>query len=126
MEYGELLGLCFQIKDDIFDYFSDPEIGKPTGNDIREGKVTLPLLYAIRTADHDGKIRDLISSSSSLSTHQINLLIDFAKANGGIEYAYERMRIIQKEADKILLQYPDSEWKDALKEIFEFIISRNH
>lgn len=125
VEYAETLGLCFQIKDDIFDYYSDPAIGKPTGNDLREGKVTLPLLYALRTAPEkeSSEMKELLSGQ--LTNDKIPILIEFAKKNGGIDYAYDTMREMQRHADKIISRYPDSEWKQSFRDIFEFIISRN-
>lgn len=125
VEYAETLGLCFQIKDDIFDYYTDPAIGKPTGNDLREGKVTLPLLYALRTAPEKESARMKEMLAGPLSNEQIATLIDFAKENGGIDYAYDRMRSMQDSSEKIIAAYPDSEWKQSFRDIFEFIISRN-
>ena len=126
VQYAELLGLCFQIKDDIFDYFPNPQIGKPTGNDLREGKVTLPLLYALNNApeEHSTLMKDMLVKGD-LTTDEINTLIEFAKDNGGIDYAFEVMRDMQKEADSIIDRYPDCESKKCFKEIFEFIISRD-
>ncbi len=123
--FAELLGLCFQIKDDIFDYYDDPRIGKPTGNDLREGKVTLPLLYALRTAPESEArpMRDLLLADE-LDTPTINALIDFAHRYGGIEYAYERMRAMQNEAEAILDTFPPSDSRKAFSEIFDFIIAR--
>ncbi len=124
--YAELLGLCFQIKDDIFDYYDNPQIGKPTGNDLREGKVTLPLLYALNNADEEDAepMRELIRKNE-LTEEEIGKLIEFAKIEGGIDYAYDIMRKMQQEADAIIDAYPDSDSKEAFKEIFEFIISRD-
>lgn len=124
--YAELLGLCFQIKDDIFDYYDNPQIGKPTGNDLREGKVTLPLLYALNNGDQEDaeKMRELIKRGD-LTTDEINRLIEFAKLEGGVDYAFDIMRKMQEEANAIIDRYPDSESKEAFKEIFEFIISRD-
>lgn len=126
VSYAELLGLCFQIKDDIFDYYENPQIGKPTGNDLREGKVTLPLLYALREAPESESrpMRDLLASQE-LSHNDIELLIEFAKRHGGIEYSYDRMRAMQKEADKIIEPFAESESKRDFAEIFEYIISRD-
>ena len=123
--YAELLGLCFQIRDDIFDYFEDEAIGKPTGNDLREGKVTLPLLYALRTAPETESrpMRDLLLAGS-LQKDDIERLISFAHRHGGIEYAYRRMREMQKEAEGILAAFPDSESKRAFGDIFDYIIER--
>lgn len=126
-EFARLLGLCFQIKDDIFDYYDSKEIGKPTGNDLREGKMTLPLLYALRTAPEAEarRMKDLIIERDVLSDEDIAQLIEFAKTNGGIEYAYETMRRFQAEAEKIIAPYPESEWKASFLEILDFIISRD-
>lgn len=127
VRYAELLGLCFQIKDDIFDYYEDTRIGKPTGNDLREGKVTLPLLYALRTAPESEArpMRDLLLEGT-LSGDDINRLIEFAKAHGGIDYAYSRMREMQREGEKILSTLPDTESGKAFGDIFDFIISRDN
>ncbi len=127
VRYAELLGLCFQIKDDIFDYYEDTRIGKPTGNDLREGKVTLPLLYALRTAPEPEArpMRDLLLEGT-LSGDDINRLIEFAKAHGGIDYAYSRMRDMQREGEKILSTLPDTESGKAFGDIFDFIISRDN
>lgn len=124
--YAELLGLCFQIKDDIFDYYDNSEIGKPTGNDLREGKVTLPLLYALRESPESESrpMRDLIMAGN-LSAGAIETLITFAKAKGGIDYAYDRMRRMQQEAEGLLDRLPDSESKRDFASIFEYIISRS-
>ncbi len=125
VRYAELLGLCFQIRDDIFDYFEDTRIGKPTGNDLREGKVTLPLLYALRTAPEDEArpMRDMLLGGD-LTAGDIDRLIEFAKRHGGIEYAYSRMREMQQEGEKLISTLPDSESKKAFMEIFDFIIER--
>lgn len=124
--FAELLGLCFQIKDDIFDYFDDDKIGKPTGNDLREGKITLPLLYALSRTDlteHDEMIR--LSRKELLETTDIRTLIEFAKNAGGIEYAYKTMERLRDEALAILANYPDNETTRAFAAIFNFVIARD-
>lgn len=126
-KFVELLGLSFQIKDDIFDYFKDDAIGKPTGNDLREGKVTLPLIYALSHTEsprHEEMRR--LADSDSLTTEQIETLIDFAKAEGGIEYAYATMERLRAEARSILEPYPDNEAKWAFLSLFDYIIKRHH
>ena len=126
-KFVELLGLSFQIKDDIFDYFKDDAIGKPTGNDLREGKVTLPLIYALSHTDaprHEEMRR--LADSDSLTTEQIETLIDYAKAEGGIEYAYATMERLRAEARGILEPYPDNEAKQAFLSLFDYIIKRHH
>ena len=126
-KFVELLGLSFQIKDDIFDYFKDDAIGKPTGNDLREGKVTLPLIYALSHTEsprHEEMRR--LADSDSLTTEQIETLIDFAKAEGGIKYAYATMERLRAEARSILEPYPDNEAKRAFLSLFDYIIKRHH
>lgn len=125
-EYAELLGMCFQIRDDIFDYFSNPLIGKPTGNDLREGKVTLPLLHAIAVAPEPvaHRVKEMLMKGD-LNEKEIGILIDFAKEYKGIEYSYARMREMQMKADNLLDAYPDSEWKEIFRDLFDYIISRD-
>lgn len=126
VRYAELLGLCFQIKDDIFDYYHNSQIGKPTGNDLREGKVTLPLLYALRVAPEDEArpMRDLLMAGD-LDQQEIDRLIDFAKRYGGIDYAYDRMRQMQKEAETLIAGFPACDSKSDFELIFDYIISRD-
>ncbi|MCH5238744.1 MAG: polyprenyl synthetase family protein [Muribaculaceae bacterium] len=125
-QYAELLGMCFQIRDDIFDYFSNPLIGKPTGNDLREGKVTLPLLHAIQTAPEpiSQSVKEMLLKGD-LNEQEIGILIDFAKEYDGIEYAFAKMREMQSEADKLLEGYPNSKWKETFRQLFDYIISRD-
>lgn len=129
MKFGELLGLCFQIKDDIFDYSASQErIGKPTGNDLREGKVTLPLIHALQAApkEESEPMMRLLTEKEELSDSDISTLIEFARAHGGIDYAFCKMRDMQEDAGKYLDAYPDSVWKNHFREIFEYIISRDN
>ncbi|MEG1748601.1 MAG: polyprenyl synthetase family protein [Tannerellaceae bacterium] len=124
-EYGEYLGYCFQIKDDIFDYFRETDIGKPTGNDIREGKVTLPLLYALRSSRAEDSARYLnMILRKDFTSKNIDELIAFAKQNGGIAYAEERMKAYHAKAMKILFQLPDSEARNGLSLLADYIINR--
>lgn len=126
MQYAEMLGMCFQIKDDIFDYFDNKEVGKPTGNDLREGKMTLPLIYALSKEDAPRHAEMVaISRKKELSPEDIATLIEYAKEQGGIDYAYSTMERMHAEADKILAQYPPSESIDSFREIFEYIIARS-
>ena len=123
--YADLLGLCFQIKDDTFDYYNDPAIGKPTGNDLREGKVTLPLIYALSKEDAEGHDEmNRLVHKEVLTTDEIERLIEFAKANGGIDYAYNEMKKLRDEAEQELEAYGDGDTIDSLKAIFNFVIER--
>ncbi len=123
--FAELLGLCFQIKDDIFDYYEDTLIGKPTGNDLREGKITLPLLYALTMSNHpESKAMLELSRKELLDTDDINALISFAKEAGGIDYAYATMHRLKNEAMTLLATLPQTENTDTFRRIFDFIITR--
>ncbi|MDR3218992.1 MAG: polyprenyl synthetase family protein [Dysgonamonadaceae bacterium] len=122
---GENLGICFQIRDDIFDYFEQGEIGKPTGNDIREGKITLPLIYALRTAPKavSEAMLDIIREKD-FSEKKINRLTGFAKEYKGIEYAYSKMQEIKAETLALLADFPDSTIKTAMIRLIDYIIER--
>ena len=125
MCFGEKLGLCFQIKDDTFDYFSDDVIGKPTGNDLREGKVTLPLIYAIRNAS-DAERNEIVTllKQKVLSTQDIDVLTEFAKSHGGIEYAKEVMERLRIEGYEALSFFEENPVVESLKSILDYTIDR--
>ena len=125
-QFTNLLGLCFQIRDDVFDYFEDKKVGKPTGNDLREGKITLPLLHVLLNESlplHE-EMLDL-SHKDNLTTEEIATLINYAKNNGGIEYAYEKMTELRNQAVKIIEQLPDNEARKAFIAILDYIIARD-
>lgn len=126
--YAELLGLCFQIKDDIFDYYTDDVVGKPTGNDLREGKITLPLLHVLENEAlplHDEMLE--LSRKEELTADEIATLIDYAKENGGIDYAYAVMMRLRDEAVALLRSSsPADETTAQLTDIFDYIIARDH
>lgn len=121
---GEYLGVCFQIKDDIFDYYSN-DVGKPTGNDIREGKVTLPLLYALKNVDDElsQRMKDIIDKSDFTDSN-ISLLIDFAKSNGGIDYAYSTINIYKQKAIEIIETLKENDVKDSLLNTISYVVER--
>jgi len=128
-KFTELLGLCFQIRDDIFDYFPDPDdtVGKPTaGNDLREGKITLPLLHVLLSGDTPQvrRMKDIALSDAELSDQQIQDLITFTHENGGIDYAYSRMEQMRAQAITLLAPFGDNENTRALASLFDFIITR--
>lgn len=101
-ELGGLLGISFQIRDDIFDYFKG-DIGKPTGNDIREGKITLPLIFALKNASQEESQAMMhIIRSRNYSEENIHILLEFAKKNGGIDYAYKIMDDYLQKAESVL------------------------
>lgn len=125
-EFAEILGLCFQIKDDIFDYFDDKRVGKPTGNDLREGKITLPLIYALSNGDSENhKAMIELSQKERLTTKDINALIKFAKDEGGIDYAYKTMEGLRVKAIDVIDKFPESDSREAFKSIFDYIIERS-
>lgn len=127
VRFAELLGVCFQMRDDVFDYFSDPAVGKPTGNDLREGKVTLPLLHVL--ADETLPLHDAMNAlarSGTLNATEIETLTTYAKTYGGIEYTYARMAELRAEGVAALDCLPDSQDKRSLIAIFDYIIARNY
>lgn len=123
--YGEYLGICFQLKDDVFDYYENADIGKPTGNDIRDGKVTLPLIYALAHANGAGRdeVVELIKQKD-YSPESIRIIMQFAHENGGIAYAESQMELYKKKAIDELVVFPDSEMKAALIACAEFVVAR--
>ena len=125
-EFARLLGLCFQIKDDTFDYFHNPIIGKPTGNDLREGKVTLPLIYALSLEDRPEREHMLsLITQPKYQDSDINCLVEWAKDCGGIDYAYDKMHELYTRAESLLDIYGDNDCTRALKAIFQYIIERD-
>lgn len=128
-EYARLLGLCFQIRDDIFDYFPDAKIGKPTGNDLREGKITLPLLHALTLTGHpDHRQMAALARKELLEPAEIDLLINFAVENGGIEYARQTMQRMASEATETLCNaFPEpSPWRDDFIVLISHVIDREY
>ena len=124
--FGEMIGIAFQIKDDIFDYYSSDEIGKPTGNDMREGKLTLPALYVLNTFD-DGEMRKLALRIRSLdaSDEEIARFIVYIKVKGGIEYARQAMADYRNKALALLPPSADRTVKDALTAYIDYVIERD-
>jgi len=125
-QFARLLGICFQIKDDTFDYYHDDTVvGKPTGNDLREGKITLPLIYALRRTDlPQCEQMQALVQKDRLSTDEIEQLVEYAKGAGGIDYAYQVMNDLKAEAEKLLTDADDNEAGAMLLEIFDYIIQR--
>jgi octaprenyl-diphosphate synthase len=124
-KFGELVGMAFQIKDDIFDFGEPGNIGKPTGNDIRERKMTLPIIYAINHSDRKVS-RELMSivKRKNEDRASIKRAIELVIASGGIEYAHARMLEFKNEALDLLKDIPDSESKRSLVGLVEYTVSR--
>jgi octaprenyl-diphosphate synthase len=126
MEFGELVGMAFQIKDDLFDY-GDTKIGKPTGNDIREKKLTLPLIYTINHADKTLKNRLIyILKNKNKEKSQVNFVIDTVKNMGGLDYANNKMLEFQRDAIKILHEFPENNVRNELESLVIYTIERKH
>lgn len=125
-KFGTLIGLAFQIRDDLLDYVSKPSlIGKPVGNDIKEKKITLPLIYALEKSDNNERKKIIsLMKSKDISKSDINYILEFVKQKGGVEYSQNKAISLCNEAKLILNNYPDSKYKRSLEEITEFIITR--
>lgn len=125
-KFGEIYGICFQIRDDIFDYIaSEKEIGKPIGNDIREGKITLPLLYALNNCSSAEKEEHIsILKKKEFTTENIQKLIKFAIAKGGIEYAEQKMISLKNDALKLIEGSQNVEVRNSLVKVLEHTIER--
>lgn len=123
--FGEYVGLCFQIKDDIFDYFDSKEIGKPTGNDMSEGKLTLPVLHVLNTVK-DEAMRELAVrvKNGQAASDEIARLIEFTKQHGGIEYALQTMYAYKEKALSLLASMPDTDVKAALAAYLDYVVER--
>ncbi len=122
---GEYIGICFQIKDDIFDYFDNREIGKPTGNDMLEGKLTLPALYVLNTTKNDEAQELAIKVKEGTATpDEIARLISFIKENGGIEYAVQTMNVYKQKAFDLLASLPESDICVALRAYLDYVVDR--
>lgn len=123
---GEYIGICFQIKDDIFDYYESKEIGKPTGNDMLEGKLTLPVLYALNTTkDAEAEKIAFKVKEGSATPDEIARLIAFTKENGGIEYACSAIEEYRQKAFELLATLPDSDVCEALRAYVDYVVDRN-
>ena len=127
-QFGQYLGIMFQIRDDIFDYFDSKEIGKPTGNDMTEGKLTLPVIYALNNTDFESmhtlarKVK-----AGTINPDEIAVLVEFTKQHGGIEYAEEKMA----EFSRICMRYIDENVKDkaireSLTAYVDYVVQRNY
>lgn len=125
-EFGEKIGMAFQIKDDLFDYGED-EIGKPLGIDIKEKKMTLPLIFALSRASWMEKRRIIsIVKNESGKPKKVKEVIDFVKRSGGIAYANQMMTKFHEEAMQLLHTLPESDYKRSLKQLVQYTIERNN
>ena len=126
-EFGRNLGIIFQIRDDIFDYYDSKEIGKPTGNDMAEGKLTLPVLYALNST-HDSEMEEIARNvkRNDVTRYEIARLVEFTKNNGGIEYAEQKMlELRQKCMEYIDSESVSEEIRTSLTAYIDYVIQRN-
>lgn len=126
-KFGQNVGIIFQIRDDIFDYFESKEIGKPTGNDMAEGKITLPLIYALNKTD-DVEMKNLAAKvkAGTVNQDEIARLVAFAKESGGIDYAEQRMNDFHRDASLFIERFVDEpSLKAALNAYLDFVIKRS-
>ena len=126
--FGQNLGIMFQIRDDIFDYYDSKEIGKPTGNDMAEGKLTLPVIYALNNNPQYESMMTLAKKvkAGTINADEIAVLVEFTKRSGGIEYAEKRMEDYHQEALKYLDESVNDEAiRTSLKAYLDYVIQRN-
>ena len=123
---GENIGIMFQIKDDIFDYFDDKNIGKSTGNDIREGKATLPLIYSIRSCkNNECEEINKIIGNKDFSEENVRKIVNFAKENDGMDYAEKVMETYRRETLDLLSNIPEGEIKTAFCCLLDYLVKRD-
>lgn len=125
--FGRNLGIIFQIRDDIFDYYDSADIGKPTGNDMAEGKLTLPVIYAVNNCEYESiKRLALKVKERTVNEDEIKILVEYTKANGGIEYAEQRMEDFRREAAAFIEnEVADAELRKSLSAYLDFVIRRD-
>lgn len=124
-ELGKAIGMTFQIRDDIFDYYDSDAIGKPTGNDMLEGKLTLPVIYAINNSN-DEEMTVLVDKVKRgvANKEEIGRLVAFAKENGGIDYAYSKMEEFTAQAKSIVSSIKEKAIRDALTAYIDYVSKR--
>ena len=123
-QFGKLIGICFQLRDDVFDY-GKAEVGKPLGNDMKEGKLTLPAIYAVKHSD-DAQMHELAQKvrHKEASPEEIQQLIDFTISEGGLEYAQWHMKDMQGMADGLIDESRDASVTEALHQLASFVAER--
>lgn len=125
-KFGQNIGIIFQIRDDIFDYYNSDEIGKPTGNDMIDGKLTLPAIYALNSTKNE-EMRAIARKikARQISSDEIATLVEFTKQNGGIDYAEKRMWDFHSECMSFLeSKVPDEEIRKSLTNYIDYVIKR--
>ena len=124
--FGEKVGIAFQIKDDLFDYGQD-DVGKPRGIDIKEKKMTLPLIYTLQVVEKEVRRKIIyIVKNQNTDRKKVNEVISYVQQSGGIAYAHEKMKQYQQEAINILHSYPDTPARQAMEELVNYVIDRKY
>jgi octaprenyl-diphosphate synthase len=124
--FGEKVGIAFQIKDDLFDYGED-KVGKPTGIDIKEKKMTLPLIYTLQHTDKATRKKIIyIVKNQNTDRQKVNEVIGHVRSSGGIEYAHGKMRQYQQEALSMLREYPETDTRIAMEQLVSYVIDRSY
>lgn len=125
--FGEAVGIAFQIKDDLFDYGDGSNIGKPTGIDIKEKKMTLPLIYALSNASYSEKRRVInIVKNNNNDPRKVAAVIDFVVKSGGIQYAENKMNEYKDQALQLLSSFPSSASRTSLHELVKYTTERKN
>lgn len=124
--FGEKVGIAFQIKDDLFDYASN-DVGKPTGNDIKEKKLTLPLIYTLNNVEKETKRKMIyIIKNENTRKAKVQYILNVVEKNGGIEYAAQKMEGYKKEALELLHSFPESDIRDGFEDLVNFVTDRKY
>jgi len=125
-DFGQYLGMAFQIKDDLFDYQPKGIIGKPTGNDIKEKKLTLPLIYSLSkvSSREQSEILKFVRNSKK-NPKAVDRVVEFVQKNGGLEYTEKKMLEFKSKALEVLALYPESEYRSSLEKLTEYIVERS-
>ena len=126
-QFGQNIGIIFQIRDDIFDYFDSRDIGKPTGNDMAEGKFTLPIIYAFKKSPFESMMNLARKvKAGTINSDEIAVLVEFTKQQGGIEYAEQTMLEYRGKAMKYIASIQKAEIRDAMTAYLDYVMQRNY
>jgi octaprenyl-diphosphate synthase len=124
--FGENAGMAFQIKDDLFDYSND-DIGKPTGNDIKEKKLTLPLIFTLNNADKETRRKIIfIVKNENQNKEKIKFVINKVVEYGGIKYAQQKMNEFKQKSMDLLHEFPDNAYRKGLENLVNFVTDRKY
>jgi len=126
-QFGQNIGIIFQIRDDIFDYFDSKDIGKPTGNDMTEGKLTLPIIYALNKSPYESMMNLARKvKAGTINRDEIAVLVEFTKQQGGIEYAEQAMLDYRAKAQMYVASIQKAEIREALNAYLDYVMQRNY